>query len=449
MENPFTNGFWLTEAFALFGLLMLVFNARFRRSLFATTCMMFSIAFIPLLFLGVIWLTFGPAGALKALSFALELSAQLAQAAMFSLFQIFIMFWAMGRPQVDIYLPEDQEAAGLDWCHFIGDAKVLKEAKKMVSSLKNQKRYAKYGTKPANGAILYGPPGTGKSLIARIIARKAGVPVFIVSSATLNGPFVAMGMLIVKSLCAKVRRYARKYKGAVVFLDEIDAVGGKRGGGTNALGLMGGMMGGGSNGTLQTLLTEMSGASEGTTWLTKLKKRWGLMRMSTKKPCSILWLSATNVDLDSLDDALMRSGRLGSIKLYVGKPTPAQREQLFRLYAQRKPLEPEVPWEQLAQLSNGLTGADIEETIEQAARSVIFELPEDYDGPVVITFKDILSELRFKKFGNPSAVPLNEKDKDSTKYHEGAHAAAMIDFAATGMICTGATLVPRDRLEPT
>src|SRR5439155_23996242 len=164
------------------------------------------------------------------------------QVVFFSVFQIFIMFWAMGRPQVDWYFPGD--APDLDWDKWIGSDSVKTEAQKMVESLRNWNLYEKNGTKPANGAIFYGPPGTGKSLLAKVIASQAGLPVCIAASASLNGPFVAMGMLIVKSPARKIRKHASNYGGCVVFLDEIDAIGGRRGG-TGGGGMMmgGGMMG--------------------------------------------------------------------------------------------------------------------------------------------------------------------------------------------------------------
>src|SRR5579883_1219377 len=420
---------------------LLLFNNRFRSKFFLTAWKMKFFIIIPAILVALAYGTLGTAGANSLLPQVLILTLTILQALLFSLFQIFIMFWAMGRPQVDWYFPGD--APDLDWSDWIGSEEVKKQAQMMVASLENWNLYEKNGTKPANGAIFYGPPGTGKSLLAKVIASKAKMPVCIAASASLNGPFVAMGMLIVKALARKIRKNAEQYGGCVAFLDEIDAIGLSRGtqGSGGMLGGSGFMMGGGGmggNGTLQSLLTEMSGATDGATWLLKLKKRWGLANNKAKKNWRILWIAATNVDLKMLDPALIRAGRFGSIKLYVGNPNDQSRVSLFKHYLRKKTLAPDIDYEQLRQLSRGMTGADIEEACEAAARTVIFE------GRETVQYDDMWKQLRFIKFGPPSPVDLHPTAKRDVARHEAGHGAAVVDYSPAGWMCSGATLRPRE-----
>ncbi|HEY9784194.1 MAG TPA: AAA family ATPase [Candidatus Obscuribacterales bacterium] len=415
------------------------FNARFRGTFFRTAWKLKFFVIVPVALWLLLNMLLGAQGASQAMPIIITLVFTLIQVVIFSLFNIFIMFWAMGRPQVDWYYPGDV-ADDLDWDHWIGSESVKVEAQKMVESLRNWALYEKNGTKPANGALFYGPPGTGKSLLAKVIAAKANLPVAICASASLNGPFVAMGMLIVKALARKIRKNAEEYGGCVVFLDEIDAIGTTRGG-VGGMGLMGGMgmMGGmGGNGTLQTLLTEMSGATNGETWTLKLRKRWGLAKRTEKKVWRILWIAATNMELDRLDPALIRSGRFGSIKLYIGNPNDDSRRGLFRFYLRKKTLARDIDHEQLVQLSRGMTGADIEEVCEAAARSVIFE------GRETVTFEDLWRQIRFKKFGAPRPVPLHEEERWPIAVHESGHGAAVVHFPPNGFLCSGATLRPTE-----
>ncbi len=422
---------------------LLFFNQRFRDRFFMTAWKLKFFVIVPLIFVGLVYGLGGSAGVSSVVPQAFILILTLLQALLFSLFQIFIMFWAMGRPQVDWYFPGD--APDLDWSDWIGSEEVKKEAMKMVESLERWKDYEKAGTKPANGAIFYGPPGTGKSLLAKVIASKAKMPVCIAASASLNGPFVAMGMLIVKALGRKIRKYADQYGGCVAFLDEIDAIGLSRGtqGGGGMLGGSGFMMGGGGmggNGTLQSLLTEMSGATDGQTWTMKLMKRWGL-RKGGKKNWRILWIAATNVDLKMLDPALIRAGRFGSIKLYIGNPNDVARVALFKHYLRKKTLAKDIDFDQLKQLSRGMTGADIEETCEAAARTVVYESENE---SLEIGFEALWKQLRFHKFGPPSPVDLHESAKRPVALHEAGHGAAVVDYSPTGWLCSGATLRPRE-----
>ena len=430
----------LLEGAFLLSVGLLFFNNKFRSKFFLTAWNLKYLIIIPIAFVALVYATMGSEGASSVIPQVVLLAFTIVQALLFSLFQIFIMFWAMGRPDVTWYYPGDTSELG--WDDWIGPAELKAEGRKMVESLERWKEYEAAGATPANGGLLYGPPGTGKSHFAKVVAARANMPVCIAASASLNGPFVAMGMLIVKALARKIRKNAERYGGCVAFLDEIDAIGLSRGqqGSNGMLGGSGFMMGGGGmggNGTLQTLLTEMSGATSGETWSLKLKKRWGLVRTSSKKTWRILWLAATNVDLNLLDPALIRSGRFGTIKLYIGAPNNSSRGELFRYFLRKKKLVGSVDYSQLIQLTRGMTGATIEEICNGAARTAV------YDGRKEVTFEDLWKQIRFEKFGAPSPVDLHESAREPVALHEAGHGAAVVDYSPFGWECSGATLRPR------
>jgi cell division protease FtsH len=421
---------------------LLVFNDLFRRQILKTIKRLITYMVAPFTIWLIVRLALGDQVSGQVSEYVLLLCMTLIQAAFFSLFQIFLMFWAMGRPQVEWFMPEDIKH--YTWDDWIGEESIKDESKKMVKSLTNWKDYEKEGATPANAALIYGPPGTGKSHLAKVIASQVGLPCCIISSASLNGPFVAMGMLIVKSVVRQINKRADVYGGCVAFFDEIDAIGAKRGT-TNTMGMIGGFMGGagGSNGALQTLLTSMSGASSGENWLLKMKKRWGLADRSKKTVRRIQWLAATNIDPDHLDDALVRSGRFGSIRIYIGPPNGASREKQFHYFLRNKNVANDIEYQQLVQLSRGMSGADIETICDATARTVIYER-KDGEEKRPIQFKDLWREIRIKKWGLPSAVVLSEEAKWSTAVHEAGHAIAVVDYPPNGQVCAGATLRPRE-----
>ena len=439
--------------FALLGLVTLVvtalltLNARFGKNLVSTLFRTKWVWGAPLLIWGLLALLFGVSTANSAGGSVLAYLPIVLQAVIFSLLQIFIMFWAMARPQYEKFLPGDADAE-IGWEAWIGSPTVIEEAKRMVASLKNWALYEQHGTKAADGALFYGPPGTGKSLLAKIIAHKAGMPVLIIDSGSLNGPFVAMGMLIVKSLGRKIRKLSAAYGGCIVFLDEIDAIGMARSGligaGPSMPGMMGGGGGMGGNGTLQTLLTEMSGAASGQTFFLRLAKRWGLAKPTAKQVRRILWIGATNAKLELLDPALTRSGRLGSLKLHFDRPTDEARGRMFGFYLAKKAVAEDIDYEQLRQLSRHLTGADISDVCDAAGRTAISDFANGQRTSPTLTFQDLWEQLRIKQWGQPTPVDLHPKERKGVATHEAGHGVPAVHYPATGWRCSGATLRPRD-----
>lgn len=207
------------------------------------------------------------------------------------------------------------------------------ELVEVVDFLKNPKKYKALGARIPSGVLLEGPPGTGKTLLAKAVAGEAGVPFFSISGSDFVEMFVGVGASRVRSLFED----AKKAERAIIFIDEIDAVGRRRGAG----------MGGGNDEreqTLNQLLIEMDGF-EGNE--------------------SIIVIAATNRS-DVLDPALLRPGRFDR-KVLVGRPDVKGREAILRVHAKNKPLAEDVNLKVVAQQTPGFVGADLENVLNEAA----------------------------------------------------------------------------------
>ena len=257
------------------------------------------------------------------------------------------------------------------------------EMAEIVEFLKNPKRFSELGAKIPRGVLLVGPPGTGKTLLARAVAGEAGVPFYSISGSDFVEMFVGVGASRVRDLFDE----AKKNAPAIVFIDEIDAVGRRRGAG----------LGGGHDEREQTLnqmLVEMDGfgVNEG-----------------------IIVMAATN-RVDILDPAIMRPGRFDR-KIHVGRPDVGGREEILEVHARNKPLGDDVDLKQIAQTTAGFTGADLENLLNEAA---IVAAREER---AYITQDDI--KKSFVKVGigaEKRSRVISEKEKKITAYHESGHA---------------------------
>ncbi len=257
------------------------------------------------------------------------------------------------------------------------------ELEGLVDFLKAPGRYTQLGARIPKGVLLVGPPGTGKTLIAKAVAGEAGVPFFSISGSDFVEMFVGVGASRVRDMFAEAKRHAP----CIVFIDEIDAVGRRRGTG----------MGGGHDEreqTLNQLLVEMDGfgVNEG-----------------------IIVISATN-RVDILDPALLRPGRFDR-KVYVGRPDVAGREQILQVHAKNKPMSDDVDLKQIAQTTAGFTGADLENLLNEAA------ILAAKDERMYICQEDI--KKAFIKVGigaEKKSRVITEKEKRITAFHEAGHA---------------------------
>ena len=257
------------------------------------------------------------------------------------------------------------------------------ELEELVEFLKAPKKFTELGARIPKGVLLVGPPGTGKTLLAKAVAGEAGVPFFSISGSDFVEMFVGVGASRVRDLFEQ----AKKNAPSIVFIDEIDAVGRRRGAG----------LGGGHDEreqTLNQLLVEMDG--------------FGINE-------SVIIIAATN-RADILDPALLRPGRFDR-QVYVGRPDVKGREAILRVHAKGKPMASEVDLKVVAQTTAGFTGADLANPLNEAA------LLTARDGKKKIDMEEIQKALIKIGVGTEKKTRvISEKEKYITAYHEGGHA---------------------------
>ena len=279
------------------------------------------------------------------------------------------------------------------------------ELQEVVDFLRDPNKYKKIGAHIPHGLLLVGPPGTGKTLLARACAGEADVQFLSISGSDFVELYVGVGASRVRSLFDQ----AKKVAPAIVFIDEIDAVGRRRGSG----------LGGGHDEkeqTLNQLLVEMDGFS---------------------KNEGVIVLAATNRP-DILDPALLRPGRFDR-QIHVGHPDVKGREDILKVHARNKRLDSDVDLKTIARVTPGYTGADLSNLLNEAAIMAARE-----DRPV-LTMKDI-NDAMMKITAGPEkrSRVLNRKDLRETAIHEAGHAVAMYHLPTQDRVLT-ITIVPRGR----
>ncbi len=257
------------------------------------------------------------------------------------------------------------------------------EMAEIVDFLKDPKKFNDLGARIPKGVLLVGPPGTGKTLLARAVAGEAGVPFFSISGSDFVEMFVGVGASRVRDLFGE----AKKNAPAIVFIDEIDAVGRQRGAG----------LGGGHDEreqTLNQLLVEMDGfgANEG-----------------------VIVMAATNRP-DILDKALLRPGRFDR-QITVNYPDVKGREEILKVHSRGKPLGPDVNLATIAKSTSGFTGADLENLLNEAALLAVRH------GKKAITQEEIEeATIKVVMGTEKKSHVVRDKDKLVTSYHEAGHA---------------------------
>ena len=279
------------------------------------------------------------------------------------------------------------------------------ELVEVVEFLKDPKRFTKLGARIPAGVLLEGPPGTGKTLLAKAVAGEAGVPFFSISGSDFVEMFVGVGASRVRSLFED----AKKAAPAIIFIDEIDAVGRQRGVG----------LGGGNDEreqTLNQLLIEMDGfeGNEG-----------------------IIVIAATNRS-DVLDPALLRPGRFDR-KVLVGRPDVKGREAILKVHAKNKPLAENVDLKLVAQQTPGFVGADLENVLNEAA------LVAARRNKSVIDASDI-DEAEDRVIAGPSKKDktVSQKERELVAYHEAGHTIVGL-VLSNARVVHKVTIVPRGR----
>ncbi len=286
----------------------------------------------------------------------------------------------IGRSKAKIYSTENPQTTFED---VAGYSAVKQEISEVVDFLKNPAKFRDIGARIPRGVLLVGPPGTGKTLIARAVAGEAGVPFISVTGSDFMEMFVGVGASRVRDLFAT----AKKSAPAIIFIDEIDSIGRKRGAG----------MGGGHDEREQTLnqmLSEMDGfePTEG-----------------------IVMMAATNRP-DILDSALLRPGRFDR-QIVVPLPTQEERAQILKVHFEGKKILPEVSLETLSRATPGMSGAELSNLVNEAALHAVRRGKSSIEKQDFNTAIDrVLMGLR-----RPS-IMMNDHEKKLTAYHEGGHA---------------------------
>ncbi len=297
----------------------------------------------------------------------------------------------------------NKESPKVTFADVAGAEEAVEELDEIKQFLVNPQRYQAVGAKIPKGVLLYGPPGTGKTLLARAVAGEANVPFYSISGSDFVEMFVGVGASRVRDLFSTAKENAP----AIIFIDEIDAVGRHRGAG----------MGGGHDEREQTLnqmLVEMDGFDPNQ---------------------NVILIAATN-RVDILDPALLRPGRFDR-QIAVGAPDMKGRLQILRVHSQGKPLAPDVDLEAIARRSVGMSGADLANVLNEAALLTARSGNQIIDNRALDEAIDRVSmgPQRYSKV-------MTDRERQMTAYHEGGHAivaAALRNSAPVQKV----TILPR------
>ena len=392
---------------------------------------------------------------------ALPLLLQLAFAFFFIAFQFIGLFWFLSRGGTEVYFPDDIKTRFTDvW----GQDSVLQKVKENMVFLDDPESIERRGGYVPGGILLWGPPGTGKTLMAEAVAGETGKPFIFVDPGAFMNMFFGVGILKVKSLFRKARKLALRYGGVIMFFDEADSLGSRgmlaQGGpggfrkgnpapwgaarSCNGLAYLdpstqqllstggqagdveppgtirnrffvGGGMGGGGMGTLNALLTELSGLKKPRGFWNRVVRRALGMRPKPPPKYRILVMMATNLP-QALDEALLRPGRIDRI-YKVGYPSKAGRIRTYQGYLDKVPHQltgAEV--DRLATITPYATGASIKDLVNEALINAI------RDGREVITWRDIVKAKQLKDLGPPEDVEYIERERHAVAVHEACHA---------------------------
>ena len=344
-------------------------------------------------------------------------------------FQFFLMYFFMARTRIYWVKPGE---TGVSFKDYQGNPEVLEAARRVVTLLKGAKEFKQMGGEVTRGILLIGPPVTGKSYLAQAISTEAGVPFGYLSAPSLQSAFMGMGNIKVMNLYRKARRFAREYGACILFIDEIDAIGGARsasmagvgatgmaanpqsGGRSNVMMGMGGM--GGGNGILNELLLQMDPPPQDT-WWGKLLRAVNMRRKKTEMP-PVLTMGATNM-AESLDAALLRPGRFDR-KIAVEPPDADGRREVIEYYLGKVKHEP-MPLNRMVSDTIGYTPVAIKYCINEAT------IHAHFDGRAAINYWDFTQAREMHEWGLKQPIrSMSYEERRRIAYHEAGHAYAMV-----------------------
>jgi len=308
----------------------------------------------------------------------------------------------LGRSRAKRYDEPEEDGKRITFKDAAGIEESKQELVEIVDFLKDPQKYTRLGGAAPKGVLLVGSPGTGKTLLAKAVAGEAGVPFFSMGASEFVEMIVGVGASRVRDLF----RQAREAAPAIIFIDELDAIGRARGG----------MVFGGANSeqeqTLNQILTEMDGFSS----------REG-----------VIVLAATNRP-DVLDQALLRAGRFDR-RVVVQPPDKAGREAILKVHTQNVPLATDVDLQVIASSTPGLVGADLKNLVNEAALLAARRNEEE------VHQKDFLDALEKLVLGAARPLVMSQADRKRIAYHEGGH-------TILGLLLPGADPVNRVTITP-
>jgi cell division protease FtsH len=340
----------------------------------------------------------------------------------FAIAQFAAIFWFMARSKTEVIRPEDPKT--LTFEDYKGQPQLLKLVRQWISLLADRSKFQKMGGQFVNGLLLYGPPGTGKTMLAKCMAGEAGVAFMSIEGSGFRAMFFGVDVLKMIAFVRKARKLAREYGACIAFIDEIDAVGGSRGGvmgGRQAYGGGAGGIFGGGTGALTRLLYEMDGVEEKTRaerwqawWYTKI-----LRQPAPRREWHVLFMGSTNRP-DSLDAALIRPGRFDRM-IAVEHPDRTGRRAIIEYYLSKIQHDQTVDVEAIVADTPGYTPAQIMSAItKDAVRLAIF------DDRMQVSQRDI--DMAFQEQASGLENPIEELEdiqREQIAYHEAGHAVAI------------------------
>jgi len=307
--------------------------------------------------------------------------------------------FSFGASKAKLHNVEKPQKTFLD---VAGMENAKKDLKETIDFLKDSSRFRKLGAKVPKGVLLIGPPGTGKTLLARAVAGEAGVPFFSISASEFIEMFVGVGASRVRDMFKK----AKESHPSIIFIDEIDSVGRTRGAG----------LGGGHDEreqTLNQLLSELDGFEQHD---------------------EVIVLAATNRP-DVLDPALLRPGRFDR-HIVIDRPTLKDREAILQVHTKGKTLSDDINLETMARGTPGMTGADLENLVNEAA---LIAIRKDRDKIAMSDFEEARDKILM---GAVREESISELERRITAYHESGHALVAHELPGTDPIHK-VSIIPR------
>jgi cell division protease FtsH len=362
--------------------------------------------------------------------------------------QFVAMFWFLARGGTYVIYPREYDVTFDD---VRGQPEIVESTKEALTLFQGFKKFREAGGYPPHGVLFEGPPGTGKTLLGKAIAGSANVPFVYASGTSFNNMFMGIGNLRIMRLFKKARKMSRKYGGAVIFLDELDAVGGSRGAVSSASSpadtsrhwakgplriIMGGMGLGGGSMYVNELLVQMDG-------MIMPKGLWRHVKriLHLGKPkipqYNVMVIGATN-QATTLDPALLRPGRFDR-KLHVGLPSGPGREDILQYYLDKVPHDP-VDTARLSRATYGFSPAQIKNLVNEA---LIFALVAGRDK---LTFEDLWTAKVTEEIGLKEATKTSARDRQMTAFHEAGHAVLAYILELDDQIQVASIIKRRDTL---